>query len=91
MPDEGRIEIRVFLKENDIIFQIEDNGVGMTEEMCREILQRESGDRTGIGIKTSMTGSRLFLEKSTGITIASELDEGDLCHDTDAEDKGGQV
>src|SRR5699024_4061365 len=51
MPDEGKIDIRIFSKEDDIIFQIGDNGVVMTEEMCREILQRESGDRTWIGIK----------------------------------------
>ena len=76
MPDEGKIDIRIFSKEDDIIFQIEDNGVGMTEEMCREILQRESGDRTGIGIKNVNDRIKIYFGEEYGITIASELDEG---------------
>ena len=75
-PDEGKIDICIFSKEDDIIFQIEDNGVGMTEEMCREILQRESGDRTGIGIKNVNDRIKIYFGEEYGITIASELDEG---------------
>ena len=53
----------VFLRmEKNIIFQVEDNGIGMTEEQCREILRKEPGDRTGIGIKNVMIGSRFILE-----------------------------
>ena len=76
MPDEGKIDIRIFSKEDDIIFQIEDNGVGMTEEMCREILQRESGDRTGIGIKNVNDRIKIYFGEEYGISIVSELDEG---------------
>ena len=76
MVDEGRIEIRIFQKNDDIIFQIEDNGVGMTEEQCREILQKESGDRTGIGIKNVNDRIRIYFGEEYGLSIASELDEG---------------
>lgn len=74
MVDEGRIEIRIFQKNDDIIFQIEDNGVGMTEEQCREILQKESGDRTGI--KNVNDRIRIYFGEEYGLSIASELDEG---------------
>ena len=76
MVDEGRIEIRIFQKNDDIIFQIEDNGVGMTEEQCREILQKESGDRTGIGIKNVNDRIRIYFGEEYRLSIASELDEG---------------
>lgn len=76
MPDEGKIDIRIFPKGRDIVFQIEDNGVGMTEEMCREILQKESGDRTGIGIKNVNDRIKIYFGEEYGISIRSELDEG---------------
>lgn len=41
MIDEGEIWIRIFEDGEDIIFQVEDNGIGMTEEQCREILRKE--------------------------------------------------
>ena len=51
MVDEGEILIEVHQDQDDIILAVEDNGVGMTEEQCQEIMKKERGDRTGIGIK----------------------------------------
>lgn len=76
MIDEGEIQIRIYEEGNDIVFQIEDNGVGMTEEQCREILHKEPGDRTGIGIKNVNDRIKIYFGEEYGLSITSELDEG---------------
>ena len=55
---------------------VEDNGVGMTEEQCREIMHKEPGDRTGIGIKNVNDRIKIYFGDGYGLTITSELDEG---------------
>lgn len=76
MVDEGRIEIRIFPDHEKIVFEVEDNGVGMTEEQCQEILQKDSGDKAGIGIKNVNDRIKIYFGEEYGITIRSELDEG---------------
>ena len=76
MIDEGEIWIRIFEDGEDIIFQVEDNGIGMTEEQCREILRKEPGDRTGIGIKNVNDRIKIYFGSNYGLNITSELDEG---------------
>ena len=76
MVDEGEIRIGVHPDGDDVVLTVEDNGVGMTEEQCREILHREAGDRTGIGIKNVNDRIRIYFGKGYGLTITSELDVG---------------
>ena len=76
MIDEGEIWIRIFEDGEDIIFQVEDNGIGMTEDQCREILRKEPGDRTGIGIKNVNDRIKIYFGSNYGLNITSELDEG---------------
>lgn len=76
MIDEGEIWIRIYKDSGDIVFQIEDNGVGMSEEQCLEILNREPGDRTGIGIKNVNDRIKIYFGESYGLSIVSEPDEG---------------
>ena len=76
MIDEGEIWIRIFEDGEDIIFQVEDNGIGMTEEQGREILRKEPGDRTGIGIKNVNDRIKIYFGSNYGLNITSELDEG---------------
>lgn len=76
MVDEGCIQIAVEEKENGILMSVTDNGVGMTEEQCREILHREARDRTGIGIKNVNDRIRIYFGEDYGLRIRSELDEG---------------
>lgn len=76
MVDEGRIEIRIFPDHEKIVFEVEDNGVGMTEEQCQEILQKDSGEKAGIGIKNVNDRIKIYFGEEYGITIRSELDEG---------------
>lgn len=76
MVDEGEIRIEIYPCEDDIIMTVEDNGVGMTEEQCREIMHKEPGDRTGIGIKNVNDRIKIYFGDGYGLTITSELDEG---------------
>lgn len=76
MVDEGLIQIRIFQKDEKIVFEVEDNGVGMTEEQCQEILKKDAGDKAGIGIKNVNDRIKIYFGEEYGIKIRSELDEG---------------
>ncbi len=76
MVDEGRIKIKIWQEEADVLFSVEDNGVGMTEERCKEILYQENGDRTGIGIKNVNDRIKIYFGEEYGLSIQSEIDEG---------------
>ena len=78
MVDEGKIRITVREEENAVVMTVEDNGVGMTEETCQEILCREPGERTGIGIKNVNDRIQIYFGEEYGIRIASEPDVGTL-------------
>ena len=76
MVDEGQIRITIRQEGDDILLSVEDNGIGMTQEKCREILHKEPGDRTGIGIKNVNDRIKIYFGEKYGLTITSELDEG---------------
>ena len=76
MVDEGRILIRIYSEGKDVVFRVEDNGVGMSEEQCRSILHKEPGDNSGIGIKNVNDRIKIYFGKEYGLSIESELDEG---------------
>lgn len=76
MVDEGEIAITVCQEGEDIVFKVTDNGVGMSEEQCQEILGKEAGDRTGIGIKNVNDRIKIYFGEKYGVSIESELDAG---------------
>ena len=76
MSDEGEILIEVFEQEQDIIMRVCDNGVGMTEEQCEEILHKDVHQKGGIGIKNVNDRVKIYFGEQYGMTIFSELDEG---------------
>lgn len=77
MIDEGFIEIRIFEDGDDVVFTVEDNGVGMTEEQCESILHKEvKGQTGGIGIKNVNDRVKIYFGEQYGMKIESELDEG---------------
>ena len=76
MVDEGCIQICIEEEETAIRMTVTDNGVGMSKEQCEEILHREAGDRTGIGIKNVNDRIRIYFGEEYGLHITSELDEG---------------
>ena len=76
MIDEGEIIVRIYAKGEQVIFEVEDNGVGMTQEQCSQILHSEPGDKAGIGIKNVNDRIRIYFGEQYGLSIESELDEG---------------
>lgn len=82
IPDDGEITIRVHrdgaddAPDGDILIEVEDNGVGMTEAQCTAILQKERSDSSGIGIKNVNDRLKIFFGEKYGITIRSEPDVG---------------
>lgn len=76
LVDEGRIDVRVSQEGGDILFCVQDNGVGMSPEQARAILEEDSQDRTGIGIKNVNDRLRIYFGRQYGLRIISELDVG---------------
>jgi len=76
MVDTGKIDISIHQADEDIFLTVKDNGVGMTAEQCIEILHKESGDRTGIGIKNVNDRIKIYFGAKYGLSITSELDVG---------------
>lgn len=76
MVDEGEIRIGVHSRGDNLVFTVEDNGIGMTKEQCREILEGSTGDKTGIGIRNVNNRIKIYFGEQYGIQIDSELDEG---------------
>ena len=76
MVEEGEIRIGVHSKGDNLVFTVEDNGIGMTKEQCREILEGSAGDKTGIGIRNVNNRIKIYFGEQYGIQIDSELDEG---------------
>ena len=79
MVDVGRIDITVKEADDnpqDILIVVSDNGVGMTEEQCRKILQKDRSDSGGIGVKNVNDRLVIYFGEGYGLTIQSELDVG---------------
>ena len=76
MVEDGHIEVQVCPDSGDILFRVTDNGVGMSAEQVDAILQNNSGDRTGIGIKNVNDRLQIYFGKEYGLRIHSVPDEG---------------
>lgn len=76
MVDEGEIKIIVERRGKDIAIIVKDNGLGMTEEQCKAVLQKGRSDSKGIGVKNVDDRLKIYFGEDYGITIDSELDVG---------------
>ena len=79
MVDEGEIVVTVKQAPDcpeDILLIVSDNGIGMTEEQCRKILEKQRSDSGGIGVKNVNDRLRIYFGSRYGLTIHSELDVG---------------
>lgn len=74
--DEGKIIITAKKIEDDILFTISDNGVGMTPIQVQEILCKELTDSKGIGVKNVNDRIKIYFGEQYGIEVHSELDIG---------------
>ncbi|MEH7250599.1 histidine kinase [Neobacillus niacini] len=78
--DGGIISIRVIKKNEYVLVQIEDDGMGMSEDKITQILLERQvqteGHSTGIGFSNVVKRLRLFYERDDVITIESTLGSG---------------
>lgn len=68
LPGRAILSISCFRQGQDIIFKIMDNGCGMSEEECRQILTKEG---KGYGVKNVHQRARLYYGSSYGLTYHS--------------------
>lgn len=77
--EKGIITIQNYLENNNIVFVIKDNGVGMDEEQVQQLFSKKSRDKnsfTGIGIKGVNDKIQLICGYEYGLEIESLKDVG---------------
>ena len=77
--DDGKIIVRGEKKGDDIYISIEDNGMGMREDVLENILTDNSKvpkHGSGVGVINVHSRIRLMFGESYGLTVYSEPDEG---------------
>lgn len=78
LPSEGKLEIVVSgeVIEGDVYVYVKDNGVGMTQEACRNIMNPTSG--TGLGIAVGNVNDRIkgYFGPDACMAVESELGGG---------------
>ena len=76
MVDEGRIDVSVFQGGDDILFHVEDNGVGMSQEQIDAIMAQGPKEHGGIGIRNVNDRLQIYFGTEYGVKISSQLDMG---------------
>lgn len=75
MVDEGEIVIRGYLEEDNLIFEVTDDGLGMDEKMKSKVLYSDMKD-SGVGLQNVHERIQLMYGKNYGLSIESEIEEG---------------
>lgn len=80
MDGDGEISVKVSRDEENVWFEIRDNGLGMTGEQVANLLSEKphvsSKRGSGIGVKNVNERIRLYFGEDYGLIIESEPDEG---------------
>ncbi|MDW2799039.1 sensor histidine kinase [Clostridium boliviensis] len=80
MDGDGEIHLSVEQRGDDLIIQVSDNGLGMTEKQVQSLFSDEvhvtSTKGSGIGVKNVNERIKLYFGERYGLTIDSEPDEG---------------
>lgn len=71
----GNIDLKVALHGENIIFTVQDDGCGMSEEMLAQLLQNEASS-TGYGMKNVNNRIKLYYGEEYGMKITSEIGKG---------------
>ena len=73
-PQGGTVLIRIARQESSTLFEVRDNGKGMSEETVQLLLGQDMRAKGGIGV--SNTNRRLIQMYGKGLSIQSKLGEG---------------
>ena len=80
--DDGVIRVTAYREGEDLLIDVEDNGLGMRPEVAASLLDEDRPEvRTsgsGIGVRNVHQRIRLTFGEGYGLTIFSEPDEGAL-------------
>lgn len=79
--DEGNITVRAYKKETDIYIEVEDNGMGMDEYTCMNVLKdtnKVPKHGSGVGLINVHRRIQLIFGLKYGLRIESEPDEGTI-------------
>lgn len=75
--ESGMIGIRIFANDDEIVFMVSDDGVGMSEERIQEILNgRTVTGKAGFGIYSLIQRVRLYYGIEEPVIIHSEIGTG---------------
>ncbi len=80
LMEKGELLIRAYLKQDRLVFEIADNGVGITEEKLAQLNDLnsdiESKKGSGVGVKNIRDRLNLSYGDGCGVLVESEEDEG---------------
>lgn len=77
----GEIQVFIYEKEENLCFEIVDDGIGMDEEKIQRIMSKDNQDSstehfTGIGVNNVDDRIKLIYGEGYGIDISSKVNEG---------------
>ncbi len=74
----GKVLIEGFLRENELILRITDDGIGMTEEQLKHLFEKRETDRrrNSVGVRNVHDRIGLYYGKEYGLTFESAVGEG---------------
>ena len=80
MPAEGQLNIDISIEEagDDVVITVADDGVGMSEEQARRLLQNASASEKGPGIALKNVDARLraVFGPGSGVSVSSQIGKG---------------
>ena len=80
MPAEGQLHIEISVEESgdDVVITVSDDGVGMSEDQARRLLQSASASEKGTGIALRNVDARLHavFGPGSGVSVKSQVGKG---------------
>jgi two-component system, LytTR family, sensor histidine kinase LytS len=80
MPAEGTLHIDITVDErgDDVVITVSDDGIGMTEEQARKLLENASASEKGTGIALKNVDARLHavFGPGSGVSVESQIGKG---------------
>lgn len=76
IADRGHVEIRAYRMGQDLVIEVEDNGVGIPPKILASWRQRPTEAKNGVGLINVEERIKLFFGPQYGLTVESEPDRG---------------